>query len=390
MIIGIDGNEANIERRVGVNVYAFKLLHELQKLVSEPHKNSDKSEFVAPRYKSGCNLIVYLKNKPLSDLPKESKNFKYKIISGGGLWMITKLTPYLFKNPEKIEILFSPSHYTTPFLTIPKVCSIMDLGYLENSGQFKKITFWQLKYWTAISVFASKRVLSISNATKNDIVRHYKFASNKISVVPLSHDIDIKKNKVTDNDVRRIKNKYSIVSDYILYMGTLKPSKNIDGIIRAFSLITKHYPQIVLVIAGKKGWMYEYLFDLVKELKLENKVIFTDFIPDEDKNPLRKGSKVFVMPSHWEGFGIDALSCMALGVPTIVSNAGSLPEVVGSAGIVVDKDNPKSIADGIEKVLKMNKNEYNKLVEKGKAQARKFSWQKTAQKTLDILENINV
>ena len=133
MIIGIDGNEANIGNRVGVNKYAFEIIYRLKK-ENEKRPNPH-------------NLIVYLKNSPLSDLPKETNNFKYKIISGGGFWILTKLTSHLFRNPEKIEVLFSPSHYTSPFLTIPRVCSIMDLGYLNNSEHFEKKVFWQLKYW---------------------------------------------------------------------------------------------------------------------------------------------------------------------------------------------------------------------------------------------------
>lgn len=375
MIIGIDGNEANIQNRVGVNVYAFKLLHELQKLNenrSNPH-----------------NLIVYLKNEPLSDLPKETKNFKYKIIPGGGIWLITKLMPYLFSNPERIEILFSPSHYTIPFLTIPRIVSIMDLGYLENSGQFTKKVFWQLKYWTAISIFASKQVLTISEDSKKDIVRHYPFASKKVKVTYLSHDLEPKDYKVSENDVRRVKNKYSIVASYILYLGTLKPSKNIDGLIRAFNIISKkkEFQSIQLVIAGKKGWLYESLFELVEKFNIKDRVIFTDFFPENEKMALRKGAKVFVQVSHTEGFGIDTLSSLAIGTPVVVSNVGSLPEVAGDAGIVVNELNEEDIAKGIEKVLKMDKNEYNKLVEKGKAQARKFSWQKCASETLEIIEN---
>lgn len=375
MIIGIDGNEANIQNRVGVNVYAFKLLHELQKLNenrSKPH-----------------NLIVYLKNEPLFDLPKETKNFRYKVITGGGIWLITKLMPYLFKNPEKIEILFSPSHYTIPLLTIPRIVSIMDLGYLENSGQFTKKVFWQLKYWTAISIFASKQVLTISEDSKKDIVRHYPFASKKVKVTYLSHDLEPKDYNVSQNDVRRVKNKYSIVSDYILYLGTLKPSKNIDGLIRAFNIISKkkEYKNIQLVIAGKKGWLYESLFELVEKFNIKDKVIFTDFFPENEKMALRKGAKVFVQVSHTEGFGIDTLSSLAIGTPVVVSNVGSLPEVVGGAGVVVNELDDADIARGIEKVLKSSKNEYNKLVEKGKLQASKFSWQKCANQTLEIIEN---
>ena len=373
MIIGIDGNEANIENRVGINKYAFKIIWELYKLnnkSSNPH-----------------DLIVYLKNKPLEDLPKETKYFRYKVLGGGGFWVITKLTPYLFKNPENIEILFSPSHYTSPFLTIPRVCSIMDLGYLEFSGQFEKIVFWQLKYWSAISIFVSKQVLTISEATKNDIVRHYPFASKKVVVTPLSHDLSEKDFEVSERDVRRVKSKYSIVDDYILYVGTLKPSKNIEGLVDAFSKITsKNSSQ--LVIAGKKGWMYDTVFNLVKKLGLEDKVVFTDYISDEDKMALRKGAKVFCQPSFWEGFGIDTLSAMALGVPVVASNVGSLAEVVGDAGVIVDPYNSDDIAKGLSKVLNMSQKEYNNLVSLGINQLKNFSWQNCAKKTIQTLESV--
>ncbi len=372
MNIGIDGNEANVENRVGVNKYAFKIICELYNVNEKKSKPN--------------NLIVYLKKSPLLDLPKETKNFKYKIIEGGGLWVVSKLMPYLWKNPENIEILFSPSHYIPPLLTIPRVCSIMDIGYLEFSGQFEKKVFWQLKYGTAISIFVSKQILTISEATKKDIVRHYPFASKKIVVTHLSHDLEDKDFKITDIDVRRIKNKYSIVDDYILYIGTLKPSKNIDGLIKAFSLLSTVYSNIQLVIAGKKGWMYESLFKLVEDLNLKDKVIFTDYLPEEDKAPLRRGAKVFAQPSFWEGFGIDTLSAMALGVPVVASNVGSLAEVIGDAGIVVDPYKPDDIARGIKKVLNMNQKEYNRLVKLGIDQAKKFSWEITGRKTLEVLE----
>lgn len=372
MVIGIDGNEANIENRVGVNKYAFRLLHELHK-TNENKPNPD-------------SLIVYLKNTVLHDMPKETENFRYKVLGGGGFWVITKLTPYLFLNPEKIEVLFSPSHYTTPFLTIPKVCSIMDLGYLEFSGQFEKKVFWQLKYWTAISIFASKQVLTISESSKQDIVRHYPSASKKITVTPLSHDLTEKDFKISENDVRRVKNKYSIVHDYVLYVGTLKPSKNIEGLISAFSKLTSK-KLLQLVIAGKKGWMYNDMFKLVKRLGIENKVIFTDYVNDDDKMALRKGAKVFVQPSYWEGFGIDTLSCMAMGIPVVASNVGSLAEVVGNAGEIIDPYNIDDIARGLSKVLNMGQKEYNSLIRLGINQSKKFSWQKCAELTLNTIKN---
>jgi glycosyltransferase involved in cell wall biosynthesis len=261
----------------------------------------------------------------------------------------------------------------------------MDLGYLVFSGQFKKYDFWQLTLWSAYSILVSKAVISISNSTKKDIVRHYPFASKKTHVTLLAYDSKSFNLDVPEKDVRRIRNTYSIVNDYILYLSTLKPSKNVEGLLEAYAKI-KDAP--TLVIAGKKGWLYESIFERVQKLGIEKKVIFTDFIPDDDRAPLIAGAKLFVLPSFWEGFGLDVLNAMACGVPVVCSNVGSLPEVAGDAGILVDPYNTDSIKEGIEKVLSMNPSEYNKIVDKGLTQVKKFSWEKTARETLKILENV--
>lgn len=369
MIIGIDGNEANVKNRVGVNKYAFEMLWGLYRLnIKKGNPN---------------NLIVYLKNLPLKDLPKETNNFKYVVLFGGGLWILTKLMPYLWKNPEKINILYSPSHYTVPISHIRRVCSIMDLGYLNNSDHFEKKVFWQLKYWTAISIFVSRRILTISDSSKQDIVRHYPFASKKITVTHLGYDKDKFNTNISNDLVRRVKNKYSIVDDYILFVSTLKPSKNVEGLVDVYKLLIENcklkiVPQ--LVIAGRKGWMFE-------QYKVNKNIIFTDFIDEKDKPALISGAKVFVLPSFWEGFGLDVLSSFACGVPAVISNVGSLPEVAGSAGIYVDPNSIESIASGIEKVLNMSDKEYNKQIELGFKQLEKFSWEECSRKTLEVIEN---
>jgi len=373
MIIGIDGNEANIERRVGVNQYGFELLWSLRKIQREWGRKH--------------SLIVYLKGKPLGDMPGETKNFKYRIISGGKLWILTRLMPNLFFGRPRPDVFFSPSHYTIPFAPMPRICSIMDLGYLKSTGQFTKKVFWQLKWWSATSIFVSKRVIVISNTTKTDIVRHYPRSERKIYVTTLGYDKDKFNRFVSLESVRRVKKKYSIVTDYILFLSTLKPSKNVEGLIEAFSRIIGEFPEIKLVIAGKKGWLYDGIFKKAENLGLNDKIVFTDFVSEEDKPALIRGAKVFVLPSFWEGFGLDVLNAMACGVPTVVSNVGSLPEVVGEAGVLIDPYDAASIANGIREVLSASKTKYNNLVEKGLAQAAKFSWEKTARDTLKIIED---
>ena len=374
MIIGIDGNEANVVGRVGVNTYAYETLTALSKL-------QDKSNLKH-------TLIVYLKNKPLPDMPEETTNFKYVVLPGDSFWIITRMTPYLITNKDRLDVFWSPSHYSPPIGSMPRVCSIMDLGYLDNTVQFTKKVFWQLKWWTAISIYVSKAVIAISNSTSKEIVRHYPGAKGKIYVTHLAYDKSKFNQRISVNDVRRVKNRYSIVDDYVLYIGTLKPSKNIEGLIDAFCEVSKAFLNIKLVIAGKKGWMYENIFLKVKNLGLEPKIIFTDFISEDEKPPLIAGAKVLAIPSFWEGFGLDVLNAMAAGVPVVASDAGSLPEVVGDAGILVDPYKPGSIAEGLKKVLSMNNKQYNSIVKKGLLQAEKFSWEKTALKTLEILENV--
>ncbi len=373
MLIGIDGNEANVKNRVGVNKYAFEIISGIYELLP---KNLD------------LIVTVYLKNKPLDDMPKENFQFKYKILSGGKIWILTKLTPHLLFTKQKPDVFFTPNHYIPPFTLMPTVCAIMDLGYLDSSAQFKKYDFWQLSLWTAWSIKRSKCILTISNATREDIVRRYPNSKNKLVVTYPGVD----KYLATDysiSKINKLKNKYSIVNDYILYLGTLKPSKNIEGLIKAYNILVLQYPNIQLVIAGKYGWLYKSIFKLVYELGLEEKVIFTDFIKEEDKPALIKGAKVFVLPSFWEGFGLDILSAFALEIPVVASNVGSLPEVVGNTDLLIDPHNPESITKAIQKILNINKKDYkdyNELITKQNLQLRKFSWDKAAKITFKILK----
>ena len=376
-IVAIDGNEANITNRVGVNVYAYQILCGLYKL-----QDAWRDQF---------SVVIYLKDKPTTDLPLATPFWQYRVLpTRWPMWILTKLTPTLWLTKSKPAVLFSPSHYTTPLAPCPTICSIMDLGYLDSSDQFTKRTFWQLKYWTAISILRSKLIFAISNATKEDIVRHYPTALKKTIVTHLGYDQRQFNLQVGDEDVRRVKQKYHIVDDYILYLGTLKPSKNIEGMLEAFAILRSKIKDLSpkLVIAGKKGWMYETIFAKVKKLGLTEQVIFTDFLPEGDKPALMAGAKLLVSPSFWEGFGLHALEAMAVGTPVVVSNRGSFPEIVGDAGVLVNPESATAIADGIRQILALNDKEMSVLRQRMVSQVAKFTWEATAKKTLDAITSL--
>lgn len=375
MRIGIDGNEANVSERVGVNTFAYEVLWGLYRLQGEGGDHE---------------YVIYLSSAARDDLPKARRGWEYRVLPGGGYWIIRKLVPELLFTKLSLDVFFSPSHYCPLISRVPQVCAIMDLGYLESSGHFRAKDYWQLRLWSASSMMVSKYIISISNATKVDIVKHYPRVKDKVRVVHLAYDANrfnehcgIEERK----EIERIKRRYAIGSeDYMLFLGTLKPSKNVEGLVTAWKEVCEKHPKVRLVIAGKKGWLFDNIFEKVKELGIVDRVVFTGFVKEEDKPFLIKGAKVFVIPSYWEGFGLDVLSAMASGVVVISSDRGSLPEVMGKAGLMIDPEKPEKIALTIDKVLSWSSNEYNKKVEEGIAQAKKFSWDKTARETLLILE----
>lgn len=365
MKIALVGYEANIKNRVGSNQYAFELIKAIYKI--------DKKN----------QYLVYLPSPPLLDLPKERKNWQYQVVGPRRLWNIFGLPRALLR--EKPDIVFNPGHYSPIYSPAPLVVSIMDLGYMRFSEQFTKPIYWKLKLWTGLSIKRARHIFAISESTKNDIMRYYRASPDKITVTYLGYDRKRFNTRIEEQKVARVKKKYKIKNDYLLFLSTLKPNKNVEGLLEAFKILQYSNESILqLVIAGRKGWLFESIFEKAEKLVLEKEVIFTGFIDEDDAPALMKGAKTFVMPSFWEGFGIPVIEAMACRTPVVVSNAGSLPEIVEEAGIIVNPYNPEEIARGIEKAI----DNRDDLIKKGRKQAEKFSWEKCAKKTIKVLERI--
>jgi len=370
MIIGIDGNEANQQTRVGVGQFAFEVIKHLYLL--------DKKN----QYR------IYLKDKPLSDLPEERESWQYVVFGPKFAWTQWRLPLKLWVERTRVDVFFSPNHYAPRFCPAPSVIAIMDLWHHYHPEQFKTKDIYQLKKWEAYSVKKAKRIIAISEFTKKEIVKFYQVPPEKIVVAYPGHRKPKTKNQKPKID--EVRKKYHISGDYILYLGTLQPKKNLTGLVEAFHILhtTYYILHTQLVVAGKKGWLYEEIFEKAKRVKMEERVIFTDFVPEEDKNALIKGAKCFVLPSLYEGFGIPVLEAMSLGVPVAISNVASLPEVGGKAAFYFDPQKPESIAETVTKVLKLKPGARKKVVEEGKKQAQKFAWEKCAMRILRVLRRV--
>ncbi|HSA84091.1 MAG TPA: glycosyltransferase family 1 protein [Patescibacteria group bacterium] len=385
MIIGIDGNEANVEKRVGISEYAYQLLRQFSEL---------RSQDIAFR--------IYLKQEPRDDLPKERKGWQYRVIKPGKLWTQWRLPLDLFLNRSKPDVFFSPTHYAPRFSPVPTVVSVMDLSYLYFPELFKKSDLLQLRSWTAYSVKQAKKILTISNSSKDDIIKEYKVSPGNVVVTHLG----IKENlSLTPHiySMNELKAKYGLSDNYLLFVGTLQPRKNIARLIKAFAKIC-HPEQsegsskkkdssptaqndIQLVIVGRRGWLYEEILETPKKLGIEERVTFLENVADTELPYFYKNARCFVLPSLYEGFGLPVLEAMKQGCPVITSNISSLPEAGGEAALYVDPEDVDDIAKKMTQLLSSEKLR-KELIEKGKEQVKKFSWEKTARATLAVLEEV--
>jgi glycosyltransferase involved in cell wall biosynthesis len=369
MIIGIDGNEANVTKRVGIGEFAYETIRGIVGMQSD------------------ARFVIYLKHPPLDHMPPPGTNLRYKVFGPRKLWTQIALPISLFLG-EKPDVFFTPSHYGPRFSSVPLVISVMDLSYLHFPELFKKSDLYQLKNWTKYSVKKAKKIITISKSSKDDIIEEYRVASGKIDVVYPG----IKRVTSLDPHVfpmEELSFKYKISKNYILYVGTLQPRKNIARLIEAFAHILKDEEiaksDLELVIVGKKGWLYEEILEAPKKFDVSQKVKILDFVPDDELKEMYHNARVFVLPSLYEGFGLPVLEAMQYGCPVITSNISSLPEAGGNAAEYIDPESVEDIASKIKKVIS-DEVLRKEMIAKGKKQVEKFSWETSAKKTLEILE----
>ncbi len=381
MLIGIDGNEANVSQKVGVGQYAFELLWHLYKL--------DKTN----------NYLIYLKDQPSKELPPATKNWQYRVFGPSHMWTRFALPFHLFTQKEKLNLFFSPSHYSPAFSPFPTVPTIHDIGYLQFQSQFTKKDLYQLINWTKESIHKAAQIITVSQFSKNEIIKTYQVKPEKISIAYNGVNNSPKIDRKTQ---QKILSSYGLTSNnYYLYLGTLKPNKNIPFLIKSYSLLLKQFlktPRLVkegdgerlipkLVIAGKKGWLFNEIFEAVKKENLESNIIFTDFLDGNQKWTLYQNAIATVLPSTYEGFGIPAIESMKVGTPVIVSNIPPFKEVVGDSGLII---NPTDTNDLCQKMININnpklRQKYSKL---GKIQADKFTWDSTAKSVLQVFQKFS-
>jgi glycosyltransferase involved in cell wall biosynthesis len=227
-------------------------------------------------------------------------------------------------------------------------------------------------------------VITPSEATKADVVRHLQINPERIAVIPWGCEERFQPTGDLEH-FAMVQQRHRLPARYLLFVGTLEPRKNLTTLLYAYAMLRaeRRGEDLKLVVAGRMGWLYDDVFTTVKTLALTEEVIFTGFVGDEDLPDLYRGASMFIFPSLYEGFGLPILEAMASGVPVVTSDRASMPEVAGDAAILVDPHDPRAIAEAMAQVLAEDRLR-EALAQKGLERARRFTWDAVAQKTLEL------
>ncbi|MFZ2976048.1 MAG: glycosyltransferase family 1 protein [Candidatus Moraniibacteriota bacterium] len=309
-------------------------------------------------------------------------------------WNFWTLPIYLRKKPVDIYL----TQYITPWFAPKKVKIVTIIHDISFNFYPQFIKFWDLFFLRTLiprSLKRADKIIAVSKFTQDEIIKYYKINPKKIDWFHNAVSQDFLAQDITDEKIKIIKKKYNLPERYVLYIGTLQPRKNIPALIEAIALLKTEINlklklnSIKLVIAGGKGHNYDKLIDdVVKRNNLAEDVFFPGYIDEEDKAGIIKGADIFVFPSFYEGFGMPIIEAMSLGVPTIASDILPHREISGSAVLFFKPEIPGELTQRIKEVV-TNEMVRDSLSKNGKAQAEKFSWQKTAQKLLEIFSKMS-
>jgi glycosyltransferase involved in cell wall biosynthesis len=302
-------------------------------------------------------------------------------------WRMSVLLAHYARVPQDglvpgVDVFHGTDHLLPYFRRIRTVFTLHDLIPLLFPEFHLPLNRWFLNLMFPRFLRRADAIVAVSECTKKDAIRIYGTPEEKITVI--YNGVDARFHPVRDAEtLRRVRAAYRLPEAYILYVGTIEPRKNLARLLDAYHALRQAgYPH-KLAIVGAKGWLYQPVFDRIAALGLQDEVIFPGYIADEDLPAVYSGAALFAFPSLYEGFGIPPLEAMACGVPTLVSDTSSLPEVVGDAALQVSPTDTGAIKAGMERILS-DAALARELAGRGPERARMFTWDKAARQLVDL------
>ena len=332
------------------------------------------------------NFILFVNKGSKIDI-QLPENFEYYEIKSLKLSKIEDqvIIPFAILK-SRVDIFHVIHHDVTPLLTLkPIVVTVLDIAWIDFPGTSSKLFQFYYKYLTKFALIKAKRVITISESTKQKVLKHFPYIHNKIQAIPIACDISYSNFENTDI-FEQIANEFQIKKPYVLYVGSFAMRKNVNMLFEAMKHVWKDNSSIQLVLAGKPSGKDDFS---VEEVCSQYPVILISRTKTkiELKN-LYINASVFVFPSLYEGFGLPVLEAMTCGCPIIALNTTSIPEIVGNTGTLLESDDIEGMAISI-------KSHFNSEIDKNEReesrldQAKKFTWEKVAEHTFKNYQKAN-
>lgn len=371
MKIAIQAADLDNKRIDGTRVYLLNVLKYLGKLSLE-------DEF-----------IIYHKNNFNPELtPPSFKNYRVRKLKFFRLWTQTRFAYNIWK--DNVDILWMPMH-NIPLIrkkSLKTVVTVHDLAFKQFPNTFPKKDLFQLNLLTDLAINRADKIIAVSKSTKNDILKFYpNIKEENVAVIYHGFDRELYQKKFYSEIEAKVLKTYNLKSKkYLLYVGAIQPRKNLITLIRAFEIFKKENKNnIKLVLAGGKAWSWKETIEAIENSSVRDSIILTGRISFDDLSILQQNALVFVFPTLYEGFGIPVLEAFAANVPVISAKNSSLEEVGGEAVEYFESTNVEELSKKIFKVAN-NLNLQKEMIERGKKQLDKFSWEKCARETLEFIK----
>lgn len=368
MRIGIDGIPLT-EARTGIGHYTFELARHLA-LVSA----TDEFELIAP------SPMISVAGEPHEDLPHNLSVVHARVNPLGRYWWAIGLPLYVKQNSLA---LFHGTNYDVPLWNRCRtVVSIHDLSLLLHPATHEKHLVRRARRRLPLMARRATMIITDSESVKREICEHLRTRPEKIAVIPLAPRHIFR--PIPKEETVETRRRLGVEDEFILFVGTVEPRKNLITLVRAFDEIlrtTSLRPQ--LVIAGRKGWLTDELFSFIEKSGVGSRLHFTGYISDEDLRALYSSCLISIYPSLYEGFGLPPLEAMACGAPVITSQIPVIKETVGTAARLVAPTDVRALAQSIVELLE-DTSARHYLSSAGLRRAAEFSWERTARATLEV------
>ncbi|MFH2105512.1 MAG: glycosyltransferase family 1 protein [Parcubacteria group bacterium] len=372
MTIGVDASRANRAAKTGTEWYSYNLILELAKIDSRN------------RY------FLYSPDKLSGRMASLPDNFQEKVLKWPPKYLWTMLRLSWEMKRKAPDVLFVPAHIIPLVSPAKTVTTIMDIGFVSKPELYPQKELKYHNFGLRQAIKKATKILTISNFTKQEIVKRCGIDPERIQVIYLGFDAGIFQPVSDREKISATLKKYKVPTNasYFIYIGRLEEKKNTPGLIKAFAEFKQSNRfEHKLVLVGSPGHNYEQVQELIGKHKLEREVIETGWVDEEDLPILLSASLAFVFPSFYEGFGLPLLEAMSCQTPILAARAASIPEVAGGAALLFDPYDVPDIVAAMAKIVGDDELRQD-LVQKGVKRVTDFSWQKCARETLAAIEDV--